>query len=152
VGLGSPPPAFYTNDSESINALLKESNNYKKHQWDIFNENVQQQCEMEKAVIGYGEYQLRPEYSFLAVPEEKWFRMSQDQRQRCIQKLNSCTVRSSDSNSPGITTSDTTSDTIASTQLVEDITVGRFSLQAGVESQLSVLLEDGILDTTLLLK
>lgn len=33
VGLGSPPKAYYTNDNESINSLLKESTNYKKQQW-----------------------------------------------------------------------------------------------------------------------
>ena len=83
VGLGSPPVAFYTNDSESINALLKESLAYKKHQWALFNEKVkkvveQQHGEVEKAIIGYGQYQLRPHYSFLAVPEDKWFKMSQE--------------------------------------------------------------------------
>ena len=81
VGLGSPPSAYYTNDSESISALLKESLGYKKHQWGVFNEKVkriveQQQQEMEKAIIGYGEYRLHPQYSFLAIREEKWFKMT----------------------------------------------------------------------------
>ena len=40
AGLGSPPTAFYTNHSDSINALLKESLYYKKHQWGVFNEKV----------------------------------------------------------------------------------------------------------------
>jgi hypothetical protein len=31
IGLGSPPVAFYTNESESINSLLKQSLGYKKH-------------------------------------------------------------------------------------------------------------------------
>ena len=59
AGLGSPPTAFYTNHSVSINALLKESLHYKKHQWGVFNEKIravvmQQQKEMEKSIIGYG--------------------------------------------------------------------------------------------------
>ena len=63
VGLGSPPRLFYTNDSESLNAQLKESLGYKKHQWGLFNEKVkrmveQQQHEMEKVIIGYGKYML----------------------------------------------------------------------------------------------
>uniref|UniRef100_A0A1X7SXK8 MULE transposase domain-containing protein n=1 Tax=Amphimedon queenslandica TaxID=400682 RepID=A0A1X7SXK8_AMPQE len=33
AGLGSPPTAFYTNHSESINAFRKESLHYKKNQW-----------------------------------------------------------------------------------------------------------------------
>ena len=56
AGLGSPPTAFYTNHSESINAKAVV---------------MQQQKEMEKSIIGYGEYRLRSEYSFLAVSEEK---------------------------------------------------------------------------------
>ena len=65
IGLGCPPKAFYTNDSVSINALLKQSLGYKKHQWGVFNSKVkhlveQQQCEVEKAVIGYGVSQLKP--------------------------------------------------------------------------------------------
>ena len=76
IGLGSPPSSFHTNDSESINALLKESLSYKKHQWALFNEKIkevvkQQQHDMTKAIIGHGEYQLRSQYSFLAVSEDK---------------------------------------------------------------------------------
>ena len=89
IGLGSPPSAFRTNDSESINALLKESLGYKKHQWGLFNEKVkkiiqQQQNDMTKAIIGHGRYQLCPQYSFLSVSEDKWFHMSQEQRQTWI--------------------------------------------------------------------
>lgn len=76
--LGSPPSAYYTNDNcnKSINALLKESLGYKK---GVFNEKVmkivkQQQCEMEKAIIGYGEYKLNPQYCYLAVSEDRWFK------------------------------------------------------------------------------
>ena len=110
IGLGSPPLAYYTIDSESINALLKESLGYKKHQWGVFNEKVkrivkQQQREVKKAIIGYGEYMLRPQYSFLAIPEEKWFRMSQDQRLRWIQKFNACAVCSHTEEGPSMSTS-----------------------------------------------
>ena len=97
VGLGSPPKPFYTNDNESINALLKDCLGYKKHQWGLFNAKVkeivnQQQREVEKALIGYGEYRLRPQYSSLSVTEEKWFKLSQEQRQQCIAKFNKATV------------------------------------------------------------
>ena len=97
IGLGSPPKVFYTNDSESVNAMLKECLGYKKHQWASFNSKIkemvkQQQQEVEKAIIGYGQYQLRPQFSYLAVTEEKWFRMTQEQRQRYIRKFNVATV------------------------------------------------------------
>ena len=58
IDLGSPLSAFRTNDSESTNALLKESLGYKKHQWGVFNEKVKkvvkQQQDMSKAIIGHG--------------------------------------------------------------------------------------------------
>lgn len=97
IGLGSPPKAFYTNNSESINALLKECTGYKKQQWALFNDKMKeavllQQREIEKAIIGYGEYRLRPQYSSLTVSVEKWFCMSTEQRQHCINKLNTATV------------------------------------------------------------
>ena len=92
VGLGSLPAAFYTNDSESINAFLKDSVGYKKSQWGLFNEKMkkivkQRQCEMEKAIIGLGEYKMRSKYSFLKVPEEKWFCMTEEQRLCSLKKL-----------------------------------------------------------------
>ncbi len=154
LGLGSPPKAFYTNDSESINAFLKESLGYKKHQWAIFNEKVkkivqQQQIEMEKALIGYGEYQLRPQFSFLSVNEEKWFRMSQEQRLLYIKKFNCCTVRSAIKTVYTTTESSLLSaDKASSTQLpnlhnctssasaIQNITVGRFILQEDSDSML----------------
>ena len=39
AGLGSPLKAFYTNDSESINAVLKERVDYKKQQWAVSTRN-----------------------------------------------------------------------------------------------------------------
>ena len=85
VGLGSPPKAFYTNDSQSINASFKECLGHKKHQWALFNSKMkdtvkQQQQEVEKAIIGYGQYRLHPQYSYLAITEEKRFKMSHEQR------------------------------------------------------------------------
>ena len=61
MGLGSPPKAYYTNGSESINAVLKERVDYKKQQWAVFNQKMketveQQQQEVEKAIIGCGKY------------------------------------------------------------------------------------------------
>jgi len=81
-------------NSKSINALLKECTGYKKQQWALFNDKIkdavqQQQSEMEKAMIGYG---LRPQYSSLTIPVEKWFRMSTEQQQRSINKLNTTNV------------------------------------------------------------
>ena len=59
VGLGSPPVAFCTNDSESINAVIKECIGFKRQKWAIFNDTIKvavtkQQQEFEKAIIGLG--------------------------------------------------------------------------------------------------
>jgi len=114
IGLGSPPTAFYTNDSDAINAKFKDCLGYKKHQWALFNAKMkelvkQQQQEVQKAIIGFGQYRLRPQYSSLSVTEEKWFRMSQEQRQRHINKFNSTlvheTVYSEGYHTPPITSS-----------------------------------------------
>ena len=53
----------------------------------------QQQHEVEKAIIGCGKYRIRAEYKFLAVAEEKWFRMTQAQRLHQLKKFNTCSVR-----------------------------------------------------------
>lgn len=48
----SSSPIFYTNDSESLNSLLKESLGYKKHQWGHFNDKVKQVIEQTAAGDG----------------------------------------------------------------------------------------------------
>ena len=169
IGLGCPPKAFYTNDSESINALLKQSLGYKKHQWGVFNNKVkhlveQQQREVEKAVIGYGESQLKPQYSFLSIPEEKWFRMSQEQRQQHLRRFNTCSVRGKHAMSASTSISKTSLETSkqspsrlstisvtescqslpgsSSTNTPQDITTGRFSTEN--QRPLTVSLDDAV--------
>ena len=98
VGLGCPPQPFYTNANESVNALLKECVAFKKQQWPIFNKKVKKavddhQNEMEKAIIGQGQYRLKPQYKHLSVPVETWFKMTTEQRLNRIKKFNSCKVR-----------------------------------------------------------
>ena len=88
-GLGSPPMPFYTNARESVNTLLKETVSYKKQLWALFNNKVKkavesQQCEMEKAIINFGQYRLCQQYKFLACSEDTWFRMTSSQRLVCI--------------------------------------------------------------------
>ena len=58
VGLGCPPVPFRTNDSESINSVLKDCVGFKKQKWAVFNNIIkesvnQQQKEFEKAIIWY---------------------------------------------------------------------------------------------------
>ena len=159
----SPAP-FYTNDSESINSLLKDSLGYKKHQWGLFNNKIkqlvkQQQQEVEKVLIGLGVCEMRQQYSFLSVPEEKWFRMSEEQRLRHLHKFNLCSVRA-------IECSTTTSSTVSSSKtslvthsatssllpglssMLPDITTSQFN--ANSKKSLSVHVEDAAQNIKLL--
>ena len=129
---------------------------------------------MEKAIIGYGEYMLCSQYSFLAISEEKWFKMSQDQRLKSIKKFNACAVRPSTKEGPSMSTSldsqfatlssiPTASDPSKNMQKedsssnyheedgsVPDITVGHFSIHD--RQLLLVPLEEGIANTITFLK
>ncbi len=46
-----------------------------------------QSKEVEKAVIGMGEYSFKPAYKKLEVSSDRWFLMSSDQRQRHLKKV-----------------------------------------------------------------
>ena len=146
--MGSPPKPYYTNDNESINSLLKETINYKKkQQWGMFNDKMkklveQQQREVEKAVTNCGRFRLQSEYSFLAVAEDKWFRMIEEQRIQHLKKFKTCSVRQMDqmdqesfSSQPGHSLQS------------HDITVGQFQL--GQINSLSVSCEDATVATRL---
>ena len=81
------------------------------------------QNEMEKAIIGCGQYRLKPLYKFLCVPEETWFKMNTEQRLRHIKKFNSCQVR------PQATSSvPSAKDTNPQSDYQESIGVGNFKL------------------------
>ena len=93
-GLGNPPDTFTTNASESINALLKHTVDYKRNELPVFIGKVkelaaEQQMELERAIIGRGKYQLRERYQFLHVTESKWFTMNTQQRARHLSKVQS---------------------------------------------------------------
>ena len=130
VGLGCPPMAFHTNDSESINAILKDCVGFKKQKWAIFNNMIKtavnkQQQEFEKAIVGLGQYCLQKQFSFLSVPADKWFRMTTDQRLHHIKKFNNCQIRIE--GDVGFHSGDNDQSTSCS----QDITHGHFLLTRG---------------------
>lgn len=97
AGLGSPPTPYYTNEVESKNKLLKEEVQYKSSQLPDFVEKMKrlmegQRQEIERAIIGSGEYRLRNEYRNLAVESSKWFKMTTEQRQRKIDRFRKAAV------------------------------------------------------------
>lgn len=114
---------------------------------------------MEKVLIGLGVCELRQQYSFLSVPEEKWFRMSEEQRLRHLHKFNLCSVRA-------VECSTTTSSTVSSpktslvthsatssllpglSSMLPDITTSQFN--ANSKKSLSVHVEDAAQNIKLL--
>jgi len=40
--MSSPSKPFLSNDSELLNAVIKERTDYKKHQWPAFNDQTKQ--------------------------------------------------------------------------------------------------------------
>lgn len=68
VGLGSPPSAFTTNASESINAAIKRKVNYKESGWPEFNESMQHFVDSQKEeVITSLSGRLCPEFACYGV-------------------------------------------------------------------------------------
>lgn len=98
AGLGSPPDPFYTNDVESKNRVLKLQAEYKPQELPTFVETMkgllqEQKQEIEKAMIGVGEYKLLPSYSDLEVPHSQWFKKNEKQRHRLLDRFMNAAVR-----------------------------------------------------------
>ena len=97
-GLGSPPAAFTTNGSESLNAMLKHKVDYKKNELPLFIEKVkelvnEQRREVERAVIGRGKYRILEQYQSFIVPESQWFLMTPAQRKNHLSKFHTAAVK-----------------------------------------------------------
>ena len=96
--MGNPPDQFYTNDIESINRVIKRKTDYKTSEWPEFcrlaKELVDdQESEIEKAVIGIGEYRFDDEYAHLEIPLAKWSSMSQNQRKKHLERIRNRTFQ-----------------------------------------------------------
>ena len=92
AGLGSPPEPFYTNDVESKNRVLKDQTCYKPQQLPAFVEAMkgmyeEQKQEIDKAVVGLGEYQLCQPYESYEIASKEWFNKSQKQWERILQRF-----------------------------------------------------------------
>ena len=97
AGLGSPPEPFYTNNSECINNVLKVKVDHKGSELMFCVDKLQQlvldqQQEVEKAIIGCGKYSLQGQYSNLGVHQSQWFTMNKEQRKRLLRKFNVISV------------------------------------------------------------
>ena len=90
AGLGCPPDAFTTNASETANFVLKNKVDYKRSQLSVFVEKLKQviddqEREVEKAVIQRGKYRFQA--ASLEVPEARWYKMTTQQRRKCLDRV-----------------------------------------------------------------
>ena len=99
-GLGSPPVAFTTNASESVNAILKKKVDYKHSELPQFLHHLkalidEQEREIQKAVVDRGKYALQPEYKKFKKSEDEWFlKMNETDRVHHLQRFASFTLTS----------------------------------------------------------
>ena len=96
AGLGSPPQSFTTNASESVNAVMKVKVDYKRSELLEFIEKIralvmEQQIEIEMAVVNQGKYKLKQTYRSLGVCQSEFYKMTREQRSR-LSKFNRFTV------------------------------------------------------------
>ena len=90
--LGNPPQPFYTNDVESHNNVIKQHTKYAANELPQFVEKMKtliatQKEEIERAVVGMGEYRLSHQFSHLATDTRKYFQMSEKQREKALKQL-----------------------------------------------------------------
>ena len=92
AGLGSPLLPYTTNRNESMNKVVKSYADHQKVNWVQLTDNMfdlinVQLKEVEKAIIGMGEYRFKPAYKCLEVASNKWFSMSSHRREKHLMKV-----------------------------------------------------------------
>ena len=98
AGLGNPPQPYYTNDVESMNNVIKHQTSFKVQELPQFVESMKkmidcQKREIEKAIIGMGEYRVSPEFRNLAVDARLFFQKTVKQREKVIHTFFSATLK-----------------------------------------------------------
>lgn len=99
AGLGSPPDPFYTNDVESKNRVLKHQTSYRAQQLPSFVQSMRrmyedQKEEVERAVVGLGEYRLCSPYRDLGVNSKEWCKKNEKQRERILKRFQNAQLKS----------------------------------------------------------
>ena len=92
AGIGCLPQSFTTNASETANFILRNKVDYKRNQLFEFVEKLKQviddqEKEVEKAVIQRGKYCFKSEYKYLEVPESQGYKMTSQQRKKCLDRI-----------------------------------------------------------------
>ena len=92
AGLGDPPQPFYTNGVESQNNVIKHQIKYTSQESPQFINSMQemvvcQRKEVERAVIGIGEYRLSERFKQYSIDQSKFFLMFEKQREKSLKKF-----------------------------------------------------------------
>ena len=89
AGLGNPPHPYYTNDVESMNKVLKHHTKCKVQELPQFIESMKkimndQKKEIERAIIGMGEYRVASAFKYLSINSTLFFQKTSKQRERVV--------------------------------------------------------------------
>ena len=89
---------FTTNTSESINNVIKQEVQWKENKLPVLIEHlksivVRQRSEVEKAVIGRGEWNFVSLYDSLKVADQQWFSMPQNAKELHMKKVYNCRLK-----------------------------------------------------------
>ena len=92
AGLGDPPLPYYTNDSESANAMIKRAVNFIEKEISDFVREMsvmlqQQKDDVESAIFNKGPYELAEPFKHLFVSERDWFRKRNEQRNLYMERF-----------------------------------------------------------------
>ncbi|CAB4017313.1 Mitogen-activated kinase kinase kinase A [Paramuricea clavata] len=92
AGLGDPPRPYYTNDSESANAMIKRAVEFKENEISEFVREMsvlmqQQRDDVESAVFNKGPYELASSFRNFYISETEWFRKRTEQRDRHLERF-----------------------------------------------------------------
>ena len=88
---------FTTNTSESLNHVIKQEVEWKENKLPMLIEHLksltdQYNSELEKAVIGRGQWHFMPQYQHLEVLEISWFKMTPSSKERHMRNVYNCPV------------------------------------------------------------
>lgn len=94
-----PCKMFTTNSSEAINHIIKQEVQWRENKLPTLIEHLktitaQHQAELEKAIIGRGEWHFCSEYTYLQVSESVWFSsMKSEAKDKHLKKVQTCQLK-----------------------------------------------------------
>ena len=145
AGLGNPPSLYYTNASESANAVIKRAVGFKENEMSAFVREMailmdQQSEDVESAIINKGPYKLAESFASFHIPESHWFGvMHNKQKESHVEKFAKAKMSPEDESQ---TTSSVRND--SQKQSAPPVTTPRLSVNlenASIQSVPNVLLQ-----------